>query len=406
MIVIFNLNSYLGGGETLAFRYAKYLHHKQIDYCIITSNASDCYIGKQSLQNGLNCFFWPIFNDSLPYMSNFDKQVIKDWLNEIFVDKNLNVLTFCFRDLYNASFFFPKIKCKDCRITTGIYHPEDVFYLSSYSFFKNNIIDFNRKLAKRLTKLFSIIYMNEYSYEITVGDNTNRNQIIIPIPIELEVINYQNKYTDITNIKIICISRFVEFKIGAVMAIIKFAQKNKKIHLDLIGYGFFEFYIRLYIYIYNIKNINLIGKVDPGKLSQYILSADIGYAQGTSIMEISKFGIPVIIAPYSNFRDIFNSSFKCMGIFGEKNSYEYGDRRYDGSDLYELIDDAYKRIIENYQFYVGKSKNHVQKFSSELIFQKISNVVLNSSFKGFVGHEKTPKAPLIKRFVKYIIKLF
>ena len=34
-IILFNLNTYVGGGETLLVRYAEYLHSNNIDYAIL-----------------------------------------------------------------------------------------------------------------------------------------------------------------------------------------------------------------------------------------------------------------------------------------------------------------------------------------------------------------------------------
>lgn len=405
MIVLFNLNQYLGGGEVLAIRFAEYLKSLEINYELLAFDSNDCFIRKQAIKKNLNYNLWPIKNDSMSYMSVKDKLKAIEGLKKKYNSKNIEVFTFCFRDLYNACFFFPILGISKLKICTGIYHPEDVFYLSSFSFKRNRVIDFNRNLAINMYNHNSIVFANENALTTSLGlDIINSKKSIIPIPVDLErEIKNNLKPININYIKIICISRFVDFKIGAIISLLRFAKNNRTYSVDLVGYGNLEIILRMYIFLNKINNVSLIGKVEPSELNKFIKDSDIGFAQGTSIMEIAKHGKPVIIAPYGRLLDIFNKNFKCMGIFGEFDTYNYGDITDDGSKIFEPLSNTFNRLINNLNFYIDKSNNHLNKFSSTIVFNQIVDIIHNSTFNGDGLLEPFPKPSIGKRLIKKLL---
>ena len=150
-----------------------------------------------------------------------------------------------------------------------------------------------------------------------------------------------------------------------------------------------------------MKNITIYGKVNPDDLYQIIKEADLGYAQGTSILEIAKYGIPVVIAPYSRIQDVFNNNFNCMGVFGEKDNFNYGDIIDDGSDNFVSLDQAIFKIVSNYDKYCKISINHVQKFDSDNIFKSIVSLIISSDYTQetpFVPYEPAIFKKLLMRY--------
>lgn len=404
MVVIFNLNKYIGGGEVLAMRFAEFLQKNSIDYVLFSFDDKNCYIKNQAILKQLNLILWPSTNDSVAYMNSREKTEALSKIEQLFPREKLYIFTFCFRDLYNSLYFFSRLKHKRIQYSTGIYHPEDIFYLSSLSFNKKRIIDFNRSLAYELAKKNAIVFANETARVTTYDSQTYpAGGSIIPIPIDINGPVQAKQSLNQDKIRIVSISRFVEFKIGAVFAIVKFIRRNPNIHLDLIGYGSFEILLRAYIAIYNIKNITLHGKVEPAELYKIINQASIGYAQGTSIMEIAKYGIPVVIAPYSRIKDIFNHNFKCMGIFGEKDNLNYGDIKDDGSDSFVSLNETIFKVIGNYSLYATKSVNHLRNFASDKIFSDIASLVKSSDYRQEIAFDPI-SPPYIKRILKRIFK--
>ncbi|WP_129408548.1 hypothetical protein [Marinitoga lauensis] len=149
MIVLFNLNAYLGGGEVLLIRLAKKFKEENIKFCVIGYKGS--YILEEAEKNGFNYIVWPSKNDSILYMNKSEKKEVIKFFKEKFIKyKELNIFTFCFRDIYNAHLAFSELTETKIHFSTGIYHPNDTKYLSSYSLIKRKIIKKNKELLKNM----------------------------------------------------------------------------------------------------------------------------------------------------------------------------------------------------------------------------------------------------------------
>ena len=218
------------------------------------------------------------------------------------------------RDLYNAVYVF-KSTLPNVSLCHGVYHPEDVFYLSSLSFSPGLYLKFNRDLVGVLWKAKSVIFCSVNSMRMSLGDpslnvsDEMQGTQYVPIPIDLPGVKPKRILPVGKPIKIVCISRFVQFKIGAIFAIVRYVSYNKNFELLLIGHGPFYFLLKMYRAIFLKDRITIKVGVTPKDLDGLIDCCHIGYAQGTSILEIAKRGLPVIIAPYSNLLDISNCIF-------------------------------------------------------------------------------------------------
>lgn len=403
MIILFNLNTYLGGGEVLLIRLAHYLKKNDIDFLIITKS-KDSYIGNECQKNDFNALFWPVREQSVVYMDSSELKLTVEYFQEYFkISRLYNVVTFCFRDLYNSLYFFPKIRSSSFHIVHGVYHPEDIYYLSSFSLKRKQIVNFNRKLAKELCLQDSLLFYNENAKLSTIGDEKIYRHDFFPLPVNISA-NCVPKNFNGEKIKIICISRFVSFKIAAVLAIVKFVHRRPEIELNIVGFGPYIFVLKIYKWLYNINNVSIHTNVNHNDLSNYIDDANIGYAQGTSILEIAKNGLPVIVAPYSRVLDLFKGNYKVSGVFGDSPDLDFGDYYFHKLNNGMTINDALCLILSSYEKYSLKSIELVRKVDSDIIFDGMLKAIKSSKFE--VGNYKFdyPRPPIIKQLLRKLWK--
>ena len=175
MIVLFNLNKYVGGGEILTIRFAQYLHDHNIAYTMLAFG-ENCYIADQAKARGLNITPWPIEEDSVAYMNDADRKDLLQKMTKIFEkEKLIYPFSFCFRDLYNSLFLFTRFTKTEVRLSTGIYHPEDVLYLSSLSLNKSKIINFNKKIIHSLAQKNAVLFPLKPYKKLTLSPEFLKN---------------------------------------------------------------------------------------------------------------------------------------------------------------------------------------------------------------------------------------
>lgn len=404
MIVLFNLNSYLGGGEVLLLRIAKEFKAKNIEFCIVSSH-EDGYINEEANRLNFNLIKWPCFNDSVIYMNKKDKNKIIDFFNKQFVNYNkLNVFTFCFRDIYNAYVAFTRIENTVVTFSTGIFHPDDTKYLSSYSLQKKKIIKRNKEVLYKYVNYGSVLFMNEANLYSSLDCVNNIHYNIIPLPIPIETsINLRVLAPTINEIRIVWVGRFVNFKYSSIIMMLNFIKDNPNFHLTLIGYGNYKQRIEKYIKKRNIQNIDIIGPVSPNELDQLIDKSHIGYCMGTSILETAKLGIPTLIAPILSPK-YHKSSYeqKCLGIFGENSEFNLGERITKNESEFRSIKMCIDKILNNYESYSKLTINHVQKFELGIISNQYFKLITDSKLQFKKDEIALSKPPIIKYVAKKI----
>lgn len=404
-IVLFNLNTYIGGGETLLTRYAMYLEVNSIDYLIVCAKSS--YIGSFAQENNLKFINWPLVEDSLIYRREAVGKVQDFFTNNLPKDVTINFFTFCMRDYVNTSLVFKDLNF-DAKIFHGVYHNQDYKYLSSLSFTPQYYQIFFKDILRNLHSNNAVLFMNNHGFLESIGStNSDLTPNFRPIPITLfddEPVSSEALSTSDIN-KVLCISRFAAFKIGAVVAFLRLARKNPNLSFTLVGHGPFEFVITFLVRLWSLSNITLRTDVGPSQLKDIISQHDIGYAQGTSILEIAKLGKPVIIAPYSRLRDIFNSKFATYGVFGFVNGkFIFGDlvnkQDYPSMPLQNALDD----VILDYSNYKNITLKTVKNYDSNVIFKLITSDILEGSLELDQWPKIPIKPPLLKQLIKSIIR--
>jgi hypothetical protein len=365
LIVLINFNSYLGGGETLFVRFSAYLEQNGYNFLSICLKDSYIYQDLQRYkipQNKIKAIF---ANPDYYYLDKNDRKRFLDILKEEIGQSHkitVRFVSFCLRDLYTVfalSCFYEK-----CSITHLILHIEDDLYVCQTLLDKLLLKLFNKRYFGNINnKRFNqtlLLLLNKKQGLISMADVINRvwkakSQIEIPdirtIPLPSFTYLEEAKTKRSNNKKIIWIGRLVDFKIPSLCAMIEFVDKHDDYYLSIVGAGDKQ-KIKKYARRHNLdlSRVTFVGEILYQDLGQIIDSHSIGYAMGTSLVELSQYRIPVIIALASFNHNFFDKRI-CGGLF-------YNQRKgCDGSELQITpikqidltIDDAIKKIENDYQ---------------------------------------------------------
>ena len=391
VIVLVNFNKYLGGGETLLVRFSSFLENRGINFLAFNSEGSYIQkdLKKREISDDKNISL--NLNPNFIYLSDSER---KDILNNLLkkFDKNITYrfVTFTLRDLHLIFYLSKRINCS---ITHLILHPEDDLYVGQtlldkfvYKIFKkrefNNQknINFNHKLIRILNEKNGLISMTEIISNLwkdRIGVEINENYIV-PLP-SFEKVNISNQSKKQLK-KIIWIGRIVDFKIPSLIQMIDYVNSSDY-QLTIVGNGELKS-IEKFLKNKNIdrNKLNFIGQVDYSKLPEIVNSHSIGYAMGTSLIELAKFKIPVIVALASFDHKNFKSQI-CGGLFFDKyKGCDGTDLLYiKQSDVKTTISDTIKLIEENYDFIANSCYKYAEEnFSEKENFEQYLNIIKNT----------------------------
>lgn len=417
-IVLVNFNIYLGGGETLLVRFASFLERHNIDFNVLCQTNS--FIEKElSKKNKIKDKFISLDIDpNYYYLNRFKrKQLVEKILHRLDKDKVYRFVTFCLRDLYTTfslSEYFNKFS-----ITHLILHPEDDLYvgqtiidkirykfLGKREFNSKNTINFNHHLIRKLDLNNGLISMTEI---ITSIWNNRLNIVmddnyIVPLP------SFTKPQTDIPVQKfsktIIWIGRIVDFKIPSLIAMIHFVNESGY-HLTIVGKGNIS-EIKRYIEVNKLNEecFTFLGEVEYKDLPEVISEHSIGYAMGTSLIELAKFKIPVIVALASFDHKKFKRQI-CGGIFFNKY------KGCDGTDLLykkeeeinTTIRSTISEIESNYQFIAESCYKYAEsEFNEETNFTRYLKIIHKTKF--LTNDDKNVSIPEASAVRKLAYKYF
>lgn len=395
MKVLINLFSFVGGGETIMCNYCDYLNSQNEKFIFICKKNS--YIDKYCSNRNYKVIYWPFDYDEFNKINREDHNKFEKFtkeLNKIFQSHNSNFITNNLRDFYNLCKILRFMKVLNFKCLHLIHHPEDSYYLDNWNFLSNDIKNKNEKNLKYLNSFNSILFNNDLCKKNLIGEEDSKNEYI-NLPASSATF-HENKNGIEEKIKIICISRFVIFKVGSVIKLLHHVKNNSNLELTIVGYGKFGYLIRFWIFLLGIsKQVKLLGKIEPNSLEKIIKKHDIGYAQGMALMEIVRNGIPCIIAPYSKIIEIFLNNEKTGGIFGEDKPW-LGDYSRGQDYLYESsFDDDFKKIKASFNEVKVNSKSGFKLFSPDTVFPEITNY-LNNVKVIHLDKIDLPKIPTIK----------
>lgn len=338
VIVLVNLNAYLGGGETLMVRFAKYLQAKGREFFCVCAHGG--YAHDDLQRNGIEPdAILPI--ESSPdyfYAGRAGRQHLVDLIVSRIRSRQARFVSFCMRDLYTV-----RAVCTRVPLAATVHlilHIQDDLYLGQtilekiayrltgrLRFGNSEAIDFNRRLLKDANQNGGLICMAELianawyqSFGIIIPSNR-----IIPLPSFIQI--PERAAQEENNREILWVGRLVDFKIPALLAMVDFLAATNDYRLTVVGDGDRTAIIRR-MKERNLASdrVNFVGEVPYAQLGEIIRGHSIGYAMGTSLIELAKFQIPVVIGLASYTHAPFSRPI-CGGLFFDQ------PRGCDGSEL-------------------------------------------------------------------------
>jgi glycosyltransferase involved in cell wall biosynthesis len=386
MIVLYNTNTYLGGGETLLIRFSEYLAAAGAEFIVVC--ARDSYIEKNLGRNvacvALSC------DTNYYYLSKYEKRGLLDELARALQQApRVNFVSFCMRDLHTA------VALSESRsglsITHLVLHIQDDLYTGQtladkvryrltgerrFNLLKN--VEFNRSLLKRLNDNRGVICMAE----VIAKHWSNQFQIeiprekIVPLPSFVEktlVVPRQDN-----NRSIIWLGRLVDFKMPAILAMIRFLSANDGYTLTIVGSGDFD-RIRNAMQTNKVlpDRVKFIGELGYDAIGQEILKHSIGYAMGTSLVELAMYRIPVVVALASYDHKEYDDPI-CGGLFFDQ------PLGCDGSELVlgeaatnvTTLQEAFNEIDADYEGVSSKCHSYAREhYSSDVNFRKYFEII-------------------------------
>lgn len=384
MIVLFNFNTYLGGGETLLVRFSDFLYKKGIPfhaYCM-----RDSFISQQMEKNGIPLSFYTCIenNCNYPYLNRTERNLLLGEIEKgLPASRDYHYLTFCLRDLYILIDFNKKHQGS---ISHLVLHNQDYLYLGrtlldglkgkvfgTRTFNNKKYLKFNDSIIKLVNDKRGLIPMSwiivqlwskEAGVDIPEG-------MIVSLPSFSKKESFAIKKEN--NKKIIFIGRLVDFKFASLFAMFNYIKRNPEYHLTVVGNGDKERADK-YIKDHNIPvgNIHFRGEVSYSELPNVISEHSIGYAAGTSIIECAQQGIPVIMALQNNANKPFQKDI-CGGLFYKTSKGNLGEDLciYKESDIETTIDEAIAEIENDYPLAARRCYEYVMnEYSNDTNFEE------------------------------------
>ena len=412
MVVLFNFNTYLGGGETLFVRFSTYLHKQGVpfhSYCM-----KDSFIARQMEVEGVpeNKYTCISSCTDYPYLTAPKRELLLYEITSFLpqADK-YQYLSFCLRDLYmlmDLNKRFPG------SISHLILHNQDYLYLGrtltdglmskligKRQFNNKKNLVFNHSIIELVNSKKGLIPMSwiiSQLWKKEIGLDIPEDMIVsLPSFSVKEGISPKKE----NNKKIIFIGRLVDFKFASLFAMFNYIKRNPTYHLTVVGNGDKE---RALNYINEngipLKNIHFIGEVPYSELPKIISEHSIGYAAGTSIIECAQQGIPVIMALQYNANKPFKRDI-CGGLFYKTTKGNLGEDMciFSEDSIETTIDDGIKEIETDYALAAKRCYQYVRdEYSNEKNFEEYLSRI-NACQSVDTSSIKVPVANKIRRYL-------
>lgn len=384
MIVLFNFNTYLGGGETLLVRFSDYMYIHNIPfhaYCM-----RDSFIAQQMEKNGIPQSFYTCIenNCNYPYLSRAERNILLEEIEkDLPASKDYHYLSFCLRDLY---ILVDLNKKHQGSISHLVLHNQDYLYLGrtlldglkekifgTRTFNNKKNLEFNHTIINLVNDKRGLIPMSWIIVQLwkkEAGVDIPEDMIVsLPSFSKKEDVKLK---TD-NNKKIIFIGRLVDFKFASLFAMFNYIKCHPEYQLTVVGDGD-KVRALNYIQEHNIPadNVTFRGEVSYSELPNVISEHSIGYAAGTSIIECAQQGIPVIMALQNNANKPFQNDI-CGGLFYKTTKGNLGEDLciYQESEIKTTIDGAVAEIENDYHLAAQRCYEYVMnEYSNDANFEE------------------------------------
>jgi glycosyltransferase involved in cell wall biosynthesis len=412
MLVLFNFNDYLGGGETLMVRMAEYLQDRNMDFCLFCLR--DSYIQRDLTKKRIrNVITLDNGNEDFYYQDEQKRaHVLSEICNSLPFAIEYSFVTFCMRDLYTIT-QLSKIKANS-KIVHLVLHYQDNLYVAQSLFDKvnkkitgreeysrNKIIAFNRNLINRLCDANAVIPMSDLMVKFWNSkfhiNLSSKNVVALPtydFPKEKPMVP-KNNY------KIIFIGRLVDFKLPGLCVMLDFINNHQEYTLTIVGSGEKGF-LDKYIAKNNIdlSRIKFIGQIDYSELGEIIKQHSIGYAMGTSVIEICRYGLPAIMALSTPTHKLFKKGI-CGGLYANCVRGNVGDNLFAGEseDDQPLLEDVMSDLEKNYEQSALACYEYIRRdYDFTQNIEKYIEIIKNAKMADLSDLE-IPSSSLLRKYI-------
>ena len=370
MFYLFNSNNYLGGGETIFAKFASYLSAIKIQYELICDENS--FLHEYAVEHDI-----PYVAHPINPIFHLPDQFLLD------IPENSTVFICQLKDLYNLKYLCDGKNIKICYL---YYHPNDHDYLDIWDLFSHNIKSVNLRNLAMINSSRSLFFPSSDYYDFLGFEDVSLNKAIPGFDSQSEALEPD------TITKVLCISRFVDFKTGGILSLFILLRNFPRLECTIVGYGRFEFIVKAWLKVFRLSSrVVLAGKVDHHELGSYIDDSHICFTQGASLLQCVSFGKPTIILNYSSFISMFLPSKKCGGVWSDDSSglgEFYHMREHD-------ICTAFKKIEQNYKHISRQTIIQSNKMSEKMTFNFILDKLRHSKLIN-TDEIETPKIPILK----------
>lgn len=411
MIVLYNTNKYLGGGETLLIRFSEYLRAADVEFIVVCSR--DSYI-ERTIANDVKCVALKCDANYYYLSSRERKQLLKELDESLGHASQVKFVTFCMRDLHTIA-ALTKVRPR-LSITHLVLHIQDDLYTGQtlrdklrYKFtgarkFRNFAnIEFNRSLLKTLDGKRGLICMAE----VIAKYWSNQFQIYIPreriVPLPSFVEKEHIHGHRVNNRSILWLGRLVDFKMPAVLAMVQFLSVNDTYTLTIVGAGDSE-RIHAAMQSCNVApgRVRFIGELGYEAIGAEISKHSIGYGMGTSLVELAMYKIPVIVALASYDHKEYKEAI-CGGLFFDQplgcdgSELVLGDKASNVTTLkkaFDAIEANYVEISEKCHDYAAKNYSLDENFCRYLDI-----ITAAAEFTTFGSERSYPQCSPLRRML-------
>lgn len=416
MFVLINFNDYLGGGETLLLRMAVFLQKQSKPFVVLCSEGG--YIHDDLKKNGIVSYF-TLDKKAINYFYNRGKQrkaVVEGIANHLPNAEEYSFVTFCMRDLYMVTKLSEQKQ--NSKVVHLVLHYQDNLYIcqsildklikkftGKEHYSRKQQIQFNNNLFNRLCASDAIIPMSDlmvnfWNKEFNINLSSD-NVVALPV---YDFPDEKPK-SPIYNHRVIFIGRIVDFKIPGLIVMLNFINKHKEYSLTVVGNGD-KAAIDAYIHNNSIDTdrINFIGQVDYSHLGEIIRDHSIGYAMGTSLVEICKQGLPAIMALSTPHHQLFKRDI-CGGIYSDCVRGNVGDNLFAGEseDNQPLLVDTMAELETRYEESASACYEYIKSdYDLTTNINKYFSIIEKAKKTDF-SDIKIPKASILR---KLALKLF
>ena len=391
----------MGGGETLVVRLAQEWSDEGESVVVLCKQDSHIHnelaplsATKPNLQ-----IFATARDHDFYYLNCDERATIVEWLNQSTFEQDCKYqfISFTMQEAIWVN-YLKQSTAKRIGHTHWLLHPIDHLY---------HCVTFSGKVRGKIFKTAE--YASEYYKSvnnellnglnqtgnlIAMNDNTSRRihadyGIVIPksryltVPYSRPSVVAKKGHSQISNktsVRAVWVGRLVNFKIPALKCFLSYLEADQRLTLDIIGYGDSKSLQKQIKKSGLTERVKFIPPLHGNDLVNTLANYDIGYAMGTSVIELSLAGLPVIVALASpDFRD-FNRPI-CAGWATEQRYGNYGDNLYHTHNEDEsivTIESAVAKYLEydpNINFSAGGALEH---FGGHNSFERLKEIVLGA----------------------------